>query len=410
MLSKRGFLSYRLTKLLCVLVLLSCSSEEDKPFVPVPCDTFTKLLFVRDVDIEEIISYTQKRFNVSDEQMEVYQSDIRVLKKLIPSYKAYGIAYRTVTPDGKSVEASGTLYYPVSKQAKRLMEISSILMDKHFSVLDGHYSPEIIIGLLGDAVLVPELIGIGQSKDYPISYMMYDNIGRVSADLRAAAREFVHNELRRELPRTSIICGYSLGGGNAWALARYYSQHPECEVDVTNIYVGGGCYYPSLAIREYVKSNKATVALIPNCLYSADYYLGLGLDFSRIFRGDLLQNYPSWCDGGLSYDDFINRIGTQLDQYLNLDFFQPGYSPVSDSLLAVVKRMDIPNDWMPQVPVRIYHCTDDTCVPNACSDSLYAYLKQGGANVTYIEPTEENHWQCGFNMFIDVVKRNYNLK
>jgi len=60
-----------------------------------------------------------------------------------------------------------------------------------------------------------------------------------------------------------------------------------------------------------------------------------------------------------------------------------------------VKSKSIPNDWVPHTKVHLAHSREDSYVPRACSDELYAYLQSVGADVEY-SLMEEDHVVAGF--------------
>ena len=86
-------------------------------------------------------------------------------------------------------------------------------------------------------------------------------------------------------------------------------------------------------------------------------------------------------------------LGYDLQTYLQLDFFSPE-NPKYSWLMEVLKSKAIPNDWKPRARVRLVHSREDTYVPRACTDQLYAYLQSVGADVEYTM-LEEDHVMGG---------------
>ena len=150
----RSFKCFLIT-LLALLVLDSCGEQNDNQFEPVPYQVFSKLLFTKDISFQELIDYTQQHYGLTDEQLREHSAELAMLKVAVPAYRAYRIAYLTVSPNGIPVEASGVLYYPKHHKVKGVVEVSSVLMDKCSSVLSSQYSPEILPGMLGHAILFP---------------------------------------------------------------------------------------------------------------------------------------------------------------------------------------------------------------------------------------------------------------
>ena len=124
-----------------------------------------------------------------------------------------------------------------------------------------------------------------------------------------------------------------------------------------------------------------------------DYYDNLGLDFTKVFCGDLLEHYQEWCTGDVPVGELTSYLGYDLQTYLQMDFFSPE-NPDYHRLMEVVKSKAIPNDWKPRARVHLVHSREDTYVPRACSDELYAYLQSVGADVEYTM-MEEDHVSGG---------------
>lgn len=262
---------------------------------------------------------------------------------------------------------------------------------------------ETISGTLGYVSILPDLIGCGSTEELPISYLQHDNAARVSADLRRAAEELIREKYNKTISNKSLLFGYSLGGSVSWALARYYAKHPELGVDVKEIYIGGGAYNPEIALQAFTSTRYSQYAILPNILYSMDYYDKLSLDFNTIFRGKLLENYRDWCTGQVPIAELTQRLGYDIGEYINVDFLSDG-NPVKQRVMKAVATKNISNDWVPTGKVHMYASRNDTYVPRECSDQLYEYLQSVGAKVDYTL-LEEDHVMGGLVMGLSVVER-----
>ena len=63
-------------------------------------------------------------------------------------------------------------------------------------------------------------------------------------------------------------------------------------------------------------------------------------------------------------------------------------------LRASVERLSIPNDWVPEAKVHIYHASNDTYVPFGCSQRLVDYLRSVGANVDFVVTDNDHSDNC----------------
>lgn len=374
---------------LAVLFFLVACSEKDETVPPLEPQVLEEVVKTETVTLQEIVDYLYGDFNMSAEQQAELEQNLAPLRLIACNMTAHTVRYRTTAPDGSPVTASGVVYYPKRSTPRGVLEVMPINKGKKNCVSHNPLTIEAIVGCMGYICIIPDLIGCGASDDLPISYMQHENSAVVAADLRRAAAELIRNTYGRQLPSTSYIGGYSLGASIAWALARHYALHPELGVTVEELWCGGGAYDPSVAIEAFMTTRYSQYPILPNIIYSMNFYDHLGLDFTKVFRGDLLEHYQEWCTGDVSIVELASLLGYNLETYLQMDFFSPE-NPDYRWLMEVVKSKAIPNDWKPQAQVHLVHSREDTYVPRACSDQLYAYLKSIGVDAEYTM-MEEDH-------------------
>ena len=378
---------------LAVLFFLVACSEKDETVPSLEPQVLEEVVSTQTVTLQEIVDFLYEDFSVTEEQQADIEQNLAPLRLVACNMTAHTVRYRTTAPDGSPVTASGVVYYPKRNIPRGVLEIMPINKSKRDCVSRNPLTIEALVGCMGYICIIPDLIGCGASESLPISYMQHDNSAVVAADLRRAAAELIRNTYGRQLSSTSFIGGYSLGGSIAWALARHYALHPELGVNVEEVWCGGGAYDPSVAIDAFLTTRYSQYPLLPNIIYSMNYYDHLGLDFTKVFRGDLLEYYQEWCTGDVPMGELTSLLGYDLQDYLQLDFFSPE-NPDCRWLMEVVKSKAIPNDWKPQAQVHLVHSREDTYVPRACSDQLYAYLQSVGADVEYTL-MEEDHVSGG---------------
>lgn len=381
---------------LAVLFFLVACSEKDETAPPLEPQALEEVVKTETITLQDIVDRLYEDFNVSAEQQAEFEQNLIPLRLLACNMTAHTVRYRTTAPDGSPVTASGVVYYPKRGVPRGVFEVMPINKSKRDCVSRNPYTIEAIVGTLGYICIIPDLIGCGASDALPISYMQHENSAVVAADLRRAAAELIRDTYERQLPSTSYIGGYSLGASIAWALARHYALHPELGVTIEELWCGGGAYDPSVAIEAFMTTCYSQYAILPNIIYSMDFYDHLGVDFNKVFRGNLLEHYQEWCTGDVPIEELTSLLGYDLETYLQTDFFSPK-NPDYYRLMEVVKSKAIPNDWKPQVRVHLVHSREDSYVPRACSDRLYAYLKSVGADAEYTMMEEDHvaggiHW------------------
>ena len=377
----------RLPTLAVLFFLMACSGDDE--LKPVEPEVLEEVVRTETVTLQQIVDFLYEDFDVTEEQQADIEKNLALLRAVTCPLTAHTVHYRTTDPNGTPVTASGVVYYPKRSVPRGVIEVMPLNKSMGNCVSKNPLTAEAIVGCLGYICIVPDLIGCGASDAMPIGYMQHENSAVVAADLRRAAAELVRNTYGRLMPRTSLVGGYSLGGSIAWALARHYALHPELGITVEEIWCGGGAYNPSVALNAFMTSSYSQYPLLPNIICSMDYYDHLGLDFTKVFQGDLLEHYQEWCTGDISVFELGTLLGYDIGAYLQLDFFSPN-NPDYGRLEEVVRSKAVPNDWKPQARVHLVHSREDTYVPRECSDELYAYLKSVGADVEYTL-MEEDH-------------------
>lgn len=363
----------------------SCDSSNS----PFPTDniepgTLGEVLYTKNITLEETIDAVFQKYGISDEMLGSYKPIVDMIKAFDIHYDASAITYRTTTPNGQSVFASGMVYFPRSRKPLGVIEISPINKEKGGCGTKEYKMAEILPGMLGYICLVPDLIGCGSTEELPIGYLQHQNAAVISADLRKAAQEFIAQHYQQELDEKSILFGYSLGGASIMSLARYYQQNPSRNVTVKHVFAGGGAYYPRTIVKKQFESFYSEYAIIPNILLSMDFYDSLKLDFSKIFKGQLLANYKSWCNGYMPVDKLTQQLGTDIRVYLTESFLNE-YNTAQEYRL-LMKSLDekaIPEDWIPEATIHLFHAKGDNYVPIESGNRIYNYLKETGASIEY---------------------------
>ncbi len=405
--------------LICALLLLSafpaCDRSETEPFEPVEYDKFSGLLFSKAVSLEDFVTQALRQIGMpsleaflrkqgfQESEIRAAESKIRLYLRMAGQYDVHGITYHTHNPKGEPVVASGVLYYPKSRDPKGVIEVVPWIKSKAECGTANYYLLEVVPGLTGYAYIVPDQLGVGSTSDWPINYIQYENVAQVSADMRQAVSEFVHNHYHSTLDGNTFLFGYSLGGGGALALARHYGKHPERGVTVKGLFLGGGAYYPELVAESQLRSRRSDFPVLPNIICSWNYYEDLQWDFSEVFKGELLKHYKEWCYGQYSIGQLSSKLGNDLEAYFTEDFLNESESPKYRQVLEICRQKQVPEDWEASCPIHLYHGKADTTVPISCSDRLYEALRGRGADVSY-KQYETGHEESVLLMLADFWK------
>lgn len=390
--------------MMVVCVFVACQDDEEH-LSSVPYQVLDTILSTHDIRFNDAVQALVDEVGLTEDEVAPYRKRVEMAGLRARVYKAYVITYHTTDPNGVPVIASGVVYYPRSGTPLGVIEAVTFNKNKFQCPSKQLANVQLLQGMAGYIVLVPDLIGCGVTESMVIPYLYHDHVAKVSADFRQAATELVRNVYGRSMPSWTLISGISLAAAEAWSLARYYHLHPDLGVTVNQVWMSGGAYNPKAVLEYQLQTRHTDYAFIPNALYSINHYDRLGLNLDEVFCGELSQHYEEWCTGNVALFDLSERLGSDISQYLNLEFFNPDNVDYQ-RLLERVERFTIPNDWVPTCDVHIYHGREDTFVPIASSDALVDYLRSVGANVKYVV-TETGHIDNCIAMATDLVELLY---
>ena len=327
---------------------------------------------------------------------EQYRSIINTARKIGRPTHYVAVEYNTVDPKGNPIVASGIIAYPEKGKFRGTVEVSPYTKEKYLCGTARMFAAECMPTNFGYVTLLPDTIGYGSTADLPIAYLMYENVARVSADLRMAAREFFAAQGEgRTLPDKTIFFGYSLGAPGALETACYYTAHPEYGVKIKRICIGSGAYHPELALQNTVYKGEITYLIYPGIALSLNTWLDLGLDYNKLFWGDVIDDFDKICDGMSNMREMAERYGFRVQNYLYPDFFLPEKNGDIDRLVEGLKSLHVPSEGyvLPRnVKINMHHCVEDLFVPVECSDLLYEELKKNYRHVNYIRIPKGTHY------------------
>lgn len=380
--------------------LAGCRKNQAEGYEYLESVLFTRVITPEEMlaKLEEYIPSTSYEGKLDEEREELDRFAAKA-----PNITAYGISYRTVNPFGEPTVASGVVYVPALREpGNPVIESPPFSRSKFLCVSRQPDAPDLAPAFTGHICLVSDQIGAGSSEDQCLNTFQHENIVRVAADFRKAAWEFLWRMHGIRLSSDSIICGYSLGGSSALAMARYYDLHPEEGVRVKELWTGGGAYYLSTALSEQIEEDYSETALMPSILWSLNHYLRLNLDFDSIFL-DPVKDHPGVYTGEISFPVATEMLGTQISAYLNFDVFGTG-KPVFNQVMEAIQVLDPDvRGWTPAYPVHLYHARDDKHVPRVCSDMLYEALSGQGVRVQYTQ-MDVNHIAGSGQMYMDFLQ------
>ena len=323
-------------------------------------------------------------------------------KSLIFSITA--LEYETVDPFGNTVTASGLVYHPINKKSRGVIDfLPTAHLEKTGGGTDEIYAIEGVLILLGYTIIMPDLLGSGKSKDIPIPFLMVENTGRVTYDMRRAAARYLWDQFEYVIPSETIIMGYSLGGSAALATQKYYETNYAHTVKVKEVYASSGTYDLPAAFEAFAQTGVSEYAAIPNVIVAFNHYYDLRLDLSQIFKDVLLD--PTIRNNFL-YGEYNSSaqgriLGHDLHLYMHDDFFKPleEQNEELQKLYPYLVKNSTTEGWRPQAPIYMTHATPDTYVPVECAEAAVKKLRRAGANISFMTYPGD-HLTVGYLFFL----------
>jgi hypothetical protein len=318
---------------------------------------------------------------------------------------SYRIRYETIDPWGGRAIASGVLILPqgvgpalplVSYQHGTLIETNDAPSAKLEQRLPG-------IGLasLGYAATVPDLLGFGDSPGlHP--YHHARSQASAAIDLLRAARTWSGTHALA-LDGQLFLLGYSQGGHATMALHRDLQTYHSDEFTVTASAPMAGAYDLSGVTRDDFLSGRAQ----PNAYYFA-YLLAAYWEvyqFTNSLADLLVAPYdttlPPLLERRASGAEINAAMPADPAQVLKPEILDAVRQQPNHPILLALRDNDV-LDWVPESPVRLYHCRGDQDVVFANSEVALARFHAAGATqVTLVEPLPDGtHTGCAQPAFL----------
>ncbi|MEI6455548.1 MAG: lipase family protein [bacterium] len=341
------------------------------------------------------------------------QNPNSTLYKALPNKKVkiVSIVYNTIGPDGEPILASGAIFYP-SVDAD--YERKGTILGVHYTYGADYEVPsqkmgvtEGLFALFGYAVVAPDYIGYGASKDKVHPYYDVVSTGQASADMLLAAKEYFAS-ISRKMSHKITVMGYSQGGQASLSFLRFVETEPMYKdaFVIDQVFAGGGAYdliksYDTFVEKDY-SSQPVTIPLL---VLGINYGENLELDLKQMFAETLYCNYKEWIISKKYTTDEVTAMmkETKLTKIMapeafdtlneNTRKFRQG---LRNNSLIVYGRI---TNWVPKAKITLLHATDDTIVPYENTESAYKAFTAAGCNVTKHDIPHKDHKEAGQDFY-----------
>lgn len=317
------------------------------------------------------------------------ESVYKVMKKLYrfthKHYVTFPVAYWSPDPQGDSLLVSGRVYLPKRRY------LSGIVIANHYTICSDAEAPsntiamESVLTMKGYAVIMPDYVGYGLSRDEVHPYLHWRSAAQTAVDLLNCMPAMLAH-YGYSYPTDVVIDGYSQGGAVALGVTRLLEEmQNQGEIDWTirKLYAGAGPYDPAATYDYCVSLDTMGIpAAIPLIVMGLSDAYDLEFELEDFFLEPLLSNYEQWIGSKeLTVGDINHRMGSvvmsQLMTAESLDRNQPLAKMLYEALSW---NSNIGYDL--QSPAYFLHSLEDEVVPIINSRRLAAAMPND-RDITY---------------------------
>ena len=315
-----------------------------------------------------------RRQNFSD------KSIYKVMKQLYQythkHFVTFPVAYWSQTPQGDSLLVSGRVYLPKYRILNGIIIANHYTMTSDEEVPSNRISMEMIFLMKGYAVIMPDYVGYGLSREEVHPYLHWRSAAQTAVDLLNCMPELL-DYYGYSYPKDVVVTGYSQGGAVALGVARMIEEnyHQENEWTVRKLYAGAGPYDPAGTYLFSMERNEMGIpAAIPLIVMGLNDAYELGFTLDEFFLDPLLSNYEDWVVSKEYTVGQINQLmGSTIMSELMTEDALTLDSPQADMLYEVLLwNSNVGYDL--QAPAYFLHSLEDEVVPLLNSINLEAEM------------------------------------
>ena len=308
------------------------------------------------------------------------KSIYKVMKQLYQythkHFVSFPVAYWSQTPQGDSLLVSGRVYLPKNRILNGIIVANHYTMTSDEEVPSNRVSMEMIFLMKGYAVIMPDYVGYGLSREEVHPYLHWRNAAQTAVDLLNCMPELL-DYYGYTYPKDVVVTGYSQGGAVALGVARMIEEnyHQENEWTVRKLYAGAGPYDPAGTYLFSMERNEMGIpAAIPLIVMGLNDAYELGFTLDEFFLDPLLSNYEDWVVSKEYTVGQINQLmGSTIMSELMTEDALTLDSPQADMLYEVLLwNSNVGYDL--QAPAYFLHSLEDEVVPLLNSINLEAEM------------------------------------
>ena len=306
---------------------------------------------------------TQRQFarnHFSDES--VYRTMVKMYRYTNKHYVTFPVAYWSTDPQGDSLLVSGRVYLPKRRYLNGIMIACHYTITSDMEAPSNMLSMESLFAMKGYAVIMPDYVGYGLSRDKLHPYLHWRSAAQTAVDLLNCMPELLEY-YGYSYPIDVVVTGYSQGGAVALGVTRMLEELDSMWI-VRKLYAGAGPYDPAGTYLYSMERNEMGIpAAIPLIVMGLSDAYDLEFELEDFFLEPLLSNYEEWVlSKEYTVGDINYLMGSTVMTELMTEEALDMDSPLADMLYEVLLwNSNVGYDL--RSPAYFLHSIDDEVVP-----------------------------------------------
>lgn len=300
------------------------------------------------------------RNHFSDES--VYRTMVKMYRYTNKHYVTFPVAYWSTDPQGDSLLVSGRVYLPKQRYLNGIMIGCHYTMTSDIEAPSNMLSMESLFAMKGYAVIMPDYVGYGLSRDKVHPYLHWRSAAKTAVDLLNCMPELLEY-YGYSYPIDVVVTGYSQGGAVALGVTRMLEELDSMWI-VRKLYAGAGPYDPAGTYLYSMERNEMGIpAAIPLIVMGLSDAYDLEFELEDFFLEPLLSNYEEWVlSKEYTVGDINYLMGSTVMTELMTKEALDMDSPLADMLYEVLLwNSNVGYDL--RSPAYFLHSIDDEVVP-----------------------------------------------
>lgn len=314
--------------------------------------------------------------------------------------------YSSTDLQGKPITLSGKIIYPKSGNIKNMLIVSHYTIGANFECPSESFSFESIYAALGYAVVIPDYIGYGVTRDAIHPYLQANTTASNVIDMAIVARNYLNASGHKADSDSVILVGYSQGGATTMHVQRLMETDSRYtgKFKIKKNYAGSGPY--NIA-KTYDFSIKLDVTGIPTAVPMIIQGMSIGmstpLDMNYFFQEPLRSNYNKWINSkNYTIAEMNVLIGSNKLSEILTPEAQDRTKPETARFYKELIINSIPENWIPEADLFMFHSEDDRTVPFVNSQLIQKQIRNSKTNVEYDFGHYGNHQQGAMKFVLKV--------